>query len=373
MKRKLDFLLGVPLIWGLKFFSNNKVSNPVDPKKILVIKLAAAGDTVLMVPALRALRKNYPNAQIDWWVSPINAEIAQTNPFVDKFWVFAVTGIFRVVRIVLTLRKNNYDLVIDFEQWARGTAIVSFLIGAKYRVGFVTPGQYRDALYSKSIEKSTENHEVVEFLRLIPGADLQSLDKKLELWETEAGISQVNEVLSENNVDKSKLKILIHPGCGSDGGPREWPLVNYAVLGHWLLQKYGAQIFLTAGPEEVFKSQNLKKLLNGRALDLGGRLSWNGTISLLKKMDLVLSGNTGVMHIAAALAKPQIALHGPTNPKLWGPLNAKAHIIQSDCPSCPSLVLGFEYHDKYQNCMKRIEVDTLKKAVSALIDNKDQI
>jgi ADP-heptose:LPS heptosyltransferase len=82
---------------------------------------------------------------------------------------------------------------------------------------------------------------------------------------------------------------------------------------------------------------------------------------------MVVSGNTGVMHMAAALRKKQIAIHGPTNPIIWGPLNPHSKIVMSPCPNCPCLKLGFEYHTKDQSCMRKIDVEQVKNAFIELM------
>jgi ADP-heptose:LPS heptosyltransferase len=79
------------------------------------------------------------------------------------------------------------------------------------------------------------------------------------------------------------------------------------------------------------------------------------------------------MHVAAALRRPQVALHGPQDPALWGPVNAKARIVRSDCPKCPTLRFGFEYHRKDQACMARIGIEEVKAAVDAAFDNPEGI
>jgi heptosyltransferase-2 len=237
------------------------------------------------------------------------------------------------------------------------------------RIGFDTPGQYRAGLFTHPIRKRADRHEIEEFFALVEPLIGFSSDRQLDLPESDFGRLQVEEGLAKS-LKTSALKIVLHPGCGADGLPREWPLENYAVLGHWLIAQYKAALFLTAGPEEKIKTQRLNKLLNGRATDLGGRLNWEGTVSLLKRMDGVVSGNTGVMHVAAALHRPQVALHGPTNPVLWGPVNDKAVVVRSSCPSCPCLILGFEYHSTDGSCMARIGVEQVKQAFSQLFDNQ---
>lgn len=372
LKRWFDFLFGVPLIWILSLFSRKSTSSIPDPKRILVVKLAAVGDTILLAPALRALREAYPNATIDWLVSPINQEIARTVDGVDHIiiWKASAGSIFKLTR---ELRKRRFDVVIDFEQWARATALVSFLTGAPVRVGFKTPGQHRDRLFTHVYEKKFLNHEVFDFLDLLSHFPGVKPDSRLELRETEEGKREKAFYFAKSNSTAGQRYVLIHPGCGADGLPREWPLANYAVVGHWLQKQFNAAVVLTSGPEEFRKTANLNKLLGGSAIDLGGKLSWSGLVSVVRSMDLVMSGNTGVMHIAAAFQKPQIALHGPTDPKLWGPLNPNAETLSSRCPLCPSLKLGFEYHHHGPNCMKQIDIEDVKNAIMRLFDKKEKI
>ena len=368
-KRYCDYGLGIPLSWLLFPFLKTKKSVPPRINRILVIKLAAMGDTILLIPVLRSLRKAFPDAQIDWLVSAINRTVAKTVPYVDHTLVWPGFSVFPLFKLIGRLRNERYDAVIDFEQWARGTAILSFLSGAPLRLGFETPGQHRSLLFTKTHSKHFDTHEINDFFRLASLAGNLEHDSRLELWEQEEGKSELSRIpWFEAANKKGILRVILHPGCGNDGRPREWPLPSYAVLAQWLQKNYGAEIFLTSGPEEREKTGRLLKLLNGKACDLGGQLTWLGLISLVKKMDLLVSGNTGIMHIAAALNKKQVALHGPTNPALWGPLNPQAAIVKTDCPQCPSLRLGFEYHRRNQDCMRRIEIEAVKKAVREIVD-----
>lgn len=371
--RNLDYFIGIPLTYFFSLFSSRRTHTFLPPDKILIIKLAAAGDTILLVPVLRALRTAYPDAQIHWLVSTANAALARGVPSVDKVIVWS-RGIGSLLPLVAQLRSQKYNLIFDLEQWSRGTGLLSFFSGAPIRVGYDTPGQYREKLYTHTIPKRFDRHEIHDFVSLLSIPKPLQCNLTFELPVSDAGTNELNEKASFLfDKNKTRLMILIHPGCGSDGLPREWPLENYAVLAHWLQKKYQAEIILSGGPEESFKTMALRKLLSGRAVDLGGKLSWPGLIALVQKVDMVISGNTGVMHVAAALQKKQIALHGPTDPKIWGPLNPHAKIIQTDCPKCPCLKLGFEYHTRDQSCMRRIQVDAVKSTVSSLIDNNKGI
>lgn len=367
LNRKPDFLIGVPLSYFFSLFSSRGAPLSTSPKKILVIKLAAVGDTILLIPALRAFRKAHPDAQIHWLVSPVNASLAKTVPYVDRILVWS-RGFVSLFPLIARLRLEKYDLVCDLEQWSRGTGLLSFCSGAPARLGYETPGQHRTKLYTHVFKKKFERHEIYDFFGLLSMPKVLDEDISLELPVTDAGRIELNEKIAFLfRKTKGALRVLIHPGCGSDGKPREWPLECYAVLGHWLQKKYGAEIILTSGPEETFKTAWLLRLLNNQAYDLGGKLSWAGLIALVNESDLVISGNTGVMHVAAALRKKQVALHGPTDPKIWGPLNDAAKIVQTDCPKCPCLKLGFEYHTQDQSCMQKIDMDAVKESISALM------
>jgi ADP-heptose:LPS heptosyltransferase len=362
LNRALDYLAGVPLVWLLgRFRREPSAALNSEPRKILVIKLAAVGDTVLLDHALTFFRKAHPSAEIHWLVSPINQALARFCPVIDRFFVWDRRA-GSLPALIKSLRRERYDAVCDLEQWSRGTALLSYFTGAAVRVGFDTPGQHRAALFTRSYRKRFDRHEIDDFYETLALLGPLERDRALTLPVPIHQDELVNAGLS-GFLNSEKRKVLIHPGCGSDGLPREWPLTSYAVLAHWLLKSQNAVLVLTSGPEETMKPTHLNKLLKGAALNVGGRLSWNGLIGLVAGVDLVISGNTGVMHIAAALGKRQVALHGPTNPLLWGPLNPRAVAVASPCPQCPCLKLGFEYHAVDQSCMALIDVETVKQAV----------
>src|SRR5205814_2115388 len=112
------------------------------------------------------------------------------------------------------------------------------------------PGQFRAGLYTRSHRKQPEAHELYEFHEAVGKLGPIARETELELWQTAEGRQQADELAPAILKKKDKRWILIHPGCGADGLPREWPLANYAVLGHWLVKERNAALVLTGGPEE---------------------------------------------------------------------------------------------------------------------------
>jgi ADP-heptose:LPS heptosyltransferase len=363
LQRWLDASIGIPLSYAVSPLVRPRPA-PDAFGRILLIKLAAAGDAVLLVPAIRALRRALPASRIEWLVSAINLPVARTVPYVDDLIVCRSKAPLGLASLARDLRRRNFDAVIDFEQWARGTALLALATRAPIRLGFDTPGQGRTRPFTTALKKEFRNHEVDDFLGLASLLTDIEPDRTLELWETPEGLAEAERLAGSR---ETSPWVVLHPGCGGDGLPREWPLAGFADLGTWLQRTFHARVFLTSGPEETEKTARLLDLMNGAAIDLGGKLSWPGIISLVKNTDLLVSGNTGIMHVAAAMGRPQVALHGPTDPALWGPINPLARVIRSDCPLCPSLRLGFEYHARDQSCMARIDVETVKSAAAELV------
>ena len=372
LRRWLDFIVGAPILFALSCLRHKNTSKPTKINRVLVIKLAAMGDTIILIPVLRELRRAYPDIKIDWLVSPVNETIAATVPYIDQIITWRVSSALSAFSVLRTIRKNKYDAVIDFEQWSRATAIMTFFSGSAVRLGFQTKGQAKSGAYTHILQKKFHQHEIEDFYDLcrILGPLEHSLH--LELWDTQKGDKELNLLAPTIcDQDKKPLIVILHPGCGADGLPREWPLKSYMALGSWILSSFPAHLLLTGGPEETSKTFILQQYFKDSCINLAGKLSWLGIISLVKKSDLVISGNTGIMHIAAAFRKYQVALHGPTNPLLWGPLNQNAVVIHSSCPRCPCLKLGFEYHTHGQECMAQIGVEVVQEAINNLMASRE--
>jgi ADP-heptose:LPS heptosyltransferase len=367
LRRLLDFWIGVPVISVLSLGNRRRRKRQGLLRRILVIKLAAFGDTVLLIPTLRALREALPSARIDWLVSPVNQALARMVPYVDETILLSSFRPASLWDLIRTLRGTRYDLVIDFEQWSRGTALLAWITGAPELLGFKTPGQHRDGLFTQTWPKRFDRHERDDFFELASSRVFLSGRRDLELWENTQGMLDLQtHVPSLGHAPSRERCILLHPGCGRDGTPREWPLDKYAQLGLWLQHRFPARLYISGGPDEKDKAGRLASAIP-ESVNVSARLSWAGMIALVKRMNLVISGNTGVMHVAAAWGIPQVALHGPTDANLWGPLNHSARVLKSPCPECPTLKLGFEYHRRDSSCMDRISLEAVCQTCASLL------
>lgn len=255
LRRRLDFLLGVPLVNLMGVWARKTSAPPSKPDRILVTKLAAIGDTALIIPVLKALREGYPQAEIHWLVSRINQDLAQRVPYVNRIFVlkeFHPVALFDLIR---ELKRQRYDIGIDFEQWSRTTALLIFLAGISFRIGFKTQGQCRSALFDCAYPRSNHQHEIENFAGLLSLLGVRTMDKELKLWEDPKAAEWAERKIGEDSGGRRGPVIIFHPGCGKGGRPREWPVLSYLQLAEALRKKLGEiHLIITGGVEDKGKS-----------------------------------------------------------------------------------------------------------------------
>lgn len=367
----VDKYVGIPLLFALgKICAHSDKRKPspaiTHPDNILLIKLSAMGDTILMIPAVRSLKKKYPEAKIKMIVTGINKDVMNDCPYLDELIFLDVDKLLKnplsFFTFIKSLRKISFDLVIDFDQWLRLSPLISFFSGAAKRIGFKTPGQYRDFIYTEKTEHARNRHEVECFLDLLRAIGIETDDKKLELWIKKEVEDDVYDFLSINNIGRNDTLIGVHPGCGGHGGPREWPWEKYVELVKLLQKTNNIKIIFTGtGGEKELIEKISNKPGSKPMIVIGWKLA--KVAALIKRMNVLVCGNTGVMHMACAVRTPVVALHGPTNPLKWGPWGENHTVIKANIFCSPCLYLGFEYGCRDYPCMGTIEVDNVYNKV----------
>lgn len=370
--KRIDLIIGTAVILIFSPFRRRKREElSAQPKTILVLKLAALGDTLLLIPALRALRAACPSSHVTFVGTSINEELASLFPqYIDEFKRFEVERSLRnpryFLRFISEIRNSAADVVFDFEQWSFITPIIVAFSGGHASVGFKTPGRLRHLLFDNAFERLQNTHESQNFLHLLGALQIRDPAVDLELPVQQEAVERARHLLLSSGWEHGQKLIVVHPGCGMHGFPREWPPDRYRDLCAQLTRERNVFfVFTGSGVEEPLKRSLACAFLENS-------VEWTDPnlltlIAMLSMSDLVISGNNGIMHIAAALHRPQIALHGPTDSVKWGPINSRAVVVKSSCPGCPCLDLGFEYHRTDGFCMSQIPVeDVLKNSIELL-------
>jgi len=311
-----------------------------DPEKILVIKAAGIGDLLLAVPALRALRARFPEATIDLLVTPKCESLLQNCPYVDHVFVIPTEGmqnrimiseIKPLLQLLGQLRSRQYDLLINLYHLFSNRGAFRFrlllqAVGAKISIGRNTDG--RGTFYDAWIDDSWEDpafvsrHEVDLNLDVVRLLGAEDPGEGLEFRIGEEDRVRMEEVLrKEGKTWKSALCIVLNPG--GDAVYKRWPAEYFAQLGDLLIEKTGAEVLVVGGEKDRPVVERLVSQMHGRAIDLAGKLSLPELAALFSTCDLLVTNDTGPMHLAVAVGIPVVALFGPGKPERYGPYGGK--------------------------------------------------
>jgi heptosyltransferase III len=305
----------------------------VRPEKILALQFKYYGDAVLMTPALRALRRNYPQATLHLLVPEEIAPLFQHLAWLDRVWPMprrrgsASPG--ATWPLVRALRRERFDRSVDFASNDRG-AILSFLIGAKRRLGWAENGGFfgRQFFYhDRVVPEKSLSHESRRLAQLLSG------------WQIPPPDSFEPEIRSDPALAEAAQKVLPEDGAvichvASSQQKKEWPLAQWTEF-HRLATAAGYQlVFTTArGEREAAQMSEFKKLVpQAKVLPVISELPL--FLAVLNRASLFISGDTGPLHFAAGLGVPTISLFGPSATARWAPIGTRHQALTGGVCSC---------------------------------------
>ncbi len=350
------------------------------PKRILVIRLDLIGDLVLSLTAVRPLKRTYPNAEIDLLALPSSAKVALSDPDLSQIITYD-PNVWRrpkallqpknwreAMAVIRRLRARNYDIAISiFGDWA---AILAVLSGATRRVGFGResyPGFMSDNVAGQHWGSCDHQHEVDYCLALAheAGATITPDDRVPHLYVDEQARKEVAELLLDEGIHPATPLIVCHVSS-NNGQSKRWPIPYWATLIDRLLRENVAQIVFSGAPDDLPLIESVMQRMHEytkhtkhtehTAINLAGKTSLTQLAALLQRADLLISGDSGPMHIATAVGTPLIAIHGPTDPALSGPVSPHATILRNDiwCSPCYKAKDTADCRFFTTQCMKNI-------------------
>lgn len=343
-------------------------------KKILVLRYRFIGDTILTVPFLRNLRRAEPDAFIAWVVAPGSSEIVQGIPYVDEliFWdpvtIHADSrGTHKTVgdklRFIRDLRSRRFDKVYVLKR-SFGSALMAFLSGAGKRIGFATEG--RSFLLTAGVPYRHDQHEVQNFLDVLRADGVSVTDDYLEAWLSSEERQFADHFFMEAGVASDERVIGIHAFAANP--PRAWHLDNFIELAERIQEQYGARIIFFGGPKDREALPTIRSAMKIPPLEAVGATTMRQTMALLDRCCLLVCNDSGIMHLAASLRVPLIALFGPQSPLKFGPWGESCRVVsrQFSCSPCKQKFFT-ECEPSPRGrpmCMEGITVDQVFEATS---------
>jgi len=331
--RSLDRWIGIPLIAGLGALRARR-SLPQSIRRISLIKGDGMGDLVLLTGLLEDLRHAYPGVEITFWGGGSVLPLARELSVVDHARAMDFR---KPVSAIRALRRTEPDVVINCGQWSRVEALIAGLAKAKFVIGFSTPGQHQHYLCDATVPHRNDCHEMENFRALLkplgiePGA------------EPTIALKKVPTACSDDFSKIPAVAFHMFPSGLTHVHLKEWPEKSWAALAG-ACQREGRRVVITGGRQDRERAQNwIERHQLEDYVENHAGISIAETCALLQQVEAVVSVNTGVMHLAAALGTPTVGLHGPTNPLRWGPVGPKVASLGIPAPEGSYLNLGFEY------------------------------
>lgn len=307
------------LRFGVRLLAKKKL--PESPfKRILVVTTTALGDTLWATPTLESLKKSFPNCYLAVLTSPIGFEVLKTNPWIDRIFLLE-----RFFPLRKKLKQEKFDTILMLHTSQRMILPLCATLGASKIVGTKGIQKGLDSLLTDPLNAQYE-HEIL---------------RRLKMVETIGG-SIYTETLSFSPSRQEKTFslppgnwIALHPG--SKDGFKRWPAKNFAKTAKLIQEKTDCKILITGTAAEQKLMEEIGNQIPG-SLILDTKLSLHGFAHVLKEVKLLISNDTGPVHLACAIGCPVIALYGGTDPLLCGPYKAENATAISKPPTCTPCV-----------------------------------
>ncbi len=318
------------------------------------------GDVLFSSPAIRAIGEKYSGSHIAVLVVPGCRQMLEHNPFINEIIIYEEDGKHRSLpgklRLIAQLRQRRFDKVFIFHR-SFTRALLVYLAGIPQRIGYNT--KKRGFLLTEKIAvPGQELHKVKYLLNMVRSAGIDIEPGFCEFYISDQDRTWVFRFLDEQQIGKNDFIVVLNPG--GNWGPKRWPPERFAEVGDRLAERYKARIIITGAREDEQRAKQITALMNNRPISLCGKTDLNKLGALLDRANLVISGDSGPMHIAVARKTRVIALFGPTSPRTTGPYGAGNYTVLWKDVGCP--VPCYDASCTDNRCMKAITVEDVMQA-----------
>jgi heptosyltransferase II len=360
------------LIWGWQRLFSPSLKN-LKPNRILVVQLDELGDVLLSTPALRYLRRVFPQAHITILVRDIGGQVLENNPDIDEIVTVSVprleatpkkykqdmAAIKRAVRKIQTEKLGKFDLGIDLRADIRTIYILKLLkIPVRVSQAIRSGGFWltHTAPYLGLRHEAERKLGIVKYIK--PG-DFGS--EKLRFDITDAAKNEAQSILKKNGLAENQPVAVFHIFAGWP--PKEWPPSRFAEIAVYLKKRYNLAVVII-GTKSEMERVNRTSLQNSGVYNLAGQTDLQQTAAIIARARLFIGNDSGPMHLACALQTPTLALFGQNTPRRYGPWKNKSITLYHpvSCSPCAQTECR-----RQPRCLELITVSEVKAAVAKLL------
>lgn len=333
---------------------------------ILIIEVNWLGDVLFSAPAIKALRKKFPDSRISCLIVERVKEVLENNPYIDELIINDEEGLHKGflggLKLVKALKERNFDLAVFFHRSFSRT-VSAYLAAIPQRLGYGTWKRRFLLTEALPMPKKDSLHRVDHYLNIVKPLGCASDDKYYEFF-----LSEEDERFAEDFWDKEGLKKGDRIVCLNPGGnwnPKRWPGENFAQLADRLIRDYRVKIIFSGSKDDTSLIKEITRMMEQKEFIVSaGYTHLKAAAAIFKKVDLMISGDSGPLHIASSVGANVLALFGPTSPVITGPIGqGKIKILQKDI-GCQ--VPCYEAACNDNRCMRAIRVEDALREVKEM-------
>jgi ADP-heptose:LPS heptosyltransferase len=355
-KSKLKNFLIKSLFSFISFFLKKKNKFNENNPKILIVSTTAIGDTLWATPFIKSIKKKYQNSSLSALTSPIGFEILKNSPFLDEIFVIKEPVYKYFFSTLKKIRKKNFEAILIFHASQRLIFPMMSFSKASKIIGSIGQSKGLDFMLTNKTN-SCNIQEVLRRDEITKAINVKTTTYSLDYYLNNEEINYSINFLKKNKLNEKKI-ILVHPGASKK--EKCYPKEYFVDLLHLINENIDANIIISGSKKE-------KELVNDISSKIKGSFSYiseslNHFASIIKYIDLIITNDTGPMHIASSFNKNIISFFGPTNPKISAPFNYKKIVIFKSLDSCKICALkNREKNICFHNIKPKTVFDELQK------------
>ncbi|MDD5428227.1 MAG: lipopolysaccharide heptosyltransferase II [Candidatus Omnitrophica bacterium] len=310
-------------------------------KRVLIVRLDRIGDVLLSTPVIKAVREVCPDGYIAFMARRHAYDILAGNPYLDEIIIYEKEGrdkgLLKNIKFIRSLRRKRFDIALVLHPTKR-THLLMALAGIPETVGYNKKWGFLLTTRIPHTKQYGLKHEIDYVLDILRYTGLEPKDRTLYMPVNSVSERNVDSIFEENGIKKGDLCIAINPGASCVS--KRWGVEKFAKAAAALAEKYKAKVIITAGADDKKLGDKISSLLHDNCLNLSGRTSVADVASVLRRVKLFVSNDSGPVHIACAVGTPVIAIFGRSDrglsPGRWGPVGNRDIILHKDvgCVEC---------------------------------------
>jgi len=337
-----------------------------DIQKILIRSANWVGDAVLSLPAIASVRLTFPRAKISILAKPRVAELFHKNPVVDQVILYESPGVHAGLRgkwhLARQLKKEGFELAFLLQN-AFEAALISFLAGIPRRAGYDRDARGLLLTHPVRVDrKSKKVHQTDYYLGLVESLGFRCAPRMPSLKVSKEGEEEAGRMLQTLGLKSSQGLVGISPGA-TYGPAKQWFPERYGAVADRIAKNLDAAVLIFGNEGDKKVASEVRQNARIPLVDLTGMTTLEQAMALISRCRLFLTNDSGLMHVAAALGIPVVAIFGSTDPERTGPLGEVCRVVRKPVPCAPCLKTDCP---EDRSCMRLISVDEVYEEVKSI-------